>query len=101
MFVDAIGQLEKLEESKMKLEKSETFGVFFDNTNTVRGLWLRDQSSTTNSMRLQMILADVAVTKGRTVDASDLVAIKAGACPVEQGPPDIGGYVMMFPSARL
>lgn len=88
------------EENRVRLEKNDAFGVICDESNNVRGLWLADQASTRNTIRLRVILA-MQEAQGRKVDLSDYAAVISGTCSVDPGPVDIGGYLILFPSARL
>jgi hypothetical protein len=84
---------------KVQFDKGDRLGYFY-NGNKLLGLWFAKRSDfdACDSDRLQLILANEQL-RGRITSMDDELAVAGGTCKIKDGPPEIGGFVLMFPSS--
>lgn len=81
----------------MELEKGDSLGVIFEG-NKLHGLWFSNIGDTKNIPQIQMVIALQEASHGRKTSIEDYIAATSGLCEIKPGPPQIGGFIMLFPS---
>ncbi len=84
--------------ASFELSKGSTLGYLYEGK-SLRGLWFASRSDASNPFQIKMCIASQEAA-GFTTSMGDYAAATSGACPIQDGPAHIGGFLLMFPSAR-
>ena len=83
----------------MEMEKGSEFGTIYEGKKLL-GLWFSRSEYARDEMKIRAIIAMQEAMHGRETDLEDYAAAVGGYCSIEPGPPNIGGFLLFFPSMK-
>lgn len=66
----------------------------------LRGLWFAHSDHAHNASKIMACITMLGVVRGLETSPDDYDAAMTGRCEVKPGPPQVGGFILYFPSSR-
>jgi hypothetical protein len=78
--------------------KQGEIGYLYDSKNQLHGLWFANESQAGNTTKITAFLSMIDLIN-KTISDADYYAAVSGKCKTQEGPEQIGGVFLLFPSA--